>query len=128
MIDRDETYTDEILLHRPPEKPKKPKKSKHKHIYEPCVFESQSMKFDEQHGFINDPKLCIGSYCPLCGKVGSHKLYDDDRWYEEILRPERSFRCYGKKPTEEALREFDPETRTLPFFKLTDYWQKEVEL
>lgn len=128
MVGRDETYTDEILLHRPPEKPKKPKKSKHKHIYEPCVLESQSMKFDERHGFINDPQLSIGSYCPVCGKVGSHKLYDDDRWYEEILRPVGSFLCYGKKPTEEALREFDPETRTLPFFKLTDYWQKEVEL
>ncbi len=128
MIDRDETYTDEILLHRPPEKPKKPKKSKHKHIYEPCVFESQSIKLDEQHGFINDSRLCVGSYCPLCGKVGSRRLSEDARWYKDTSVIKGSFRCFSNEPTEEALRELDPETRTLPFFKLTDYWQKEVEL
>ena len=128
MVDRDEIYTDEILLHRPPEKPKKPKKSKHKHIYEPCVFESQSIKLDEQHGFINDSRLCVGSYCPLCGKVGSRRLSEDARWYKDTSVIKGSFRYFSIEPTEEALREFDPETRTLPFFKLTDYWQKEVEL
>ncbi len=128
MIDRDEIYTDEILLHRPPEKPKKPKKSKHKHIYEPCVLGLTVPKYDKRYGFVDETQLSIGSYCPVCGKIGLYKLYEDDRWYEEILKPAGSFGCYGKQPTEEAQREFNPETRTLPFFKLTDYLQKEVEL
>lgn len=123
MIDRDETYTGEILLHRPSEKPKKPKKSKHKHIYEPCVYQLSVKQgiYDTVKEFAPDIVNTIGSYCPICGKVGTIYLREEP-WYTDIgIVP-------GKSPTERALREFKSETRTLPCFELADLWQKEVEL
>lgn len=121
MIQRDEIYQDEVLLHSPPEKKPKTKKSKHKHIYEPCVFEVENSygRLDQAHGFVTTTELKIGTCCPICGKVGSVCLMDDERWYQN---PRGNLFTYRNVPTEEALKEFDPETRTLPFYHLDYNW------
>lgn len=82
-----------------------PKKSDHKHRFSPCVFEYDGIRFDRTRGFIPSPTASLGSVCSVCGKI-SHTY------------PEG----YSKK-------EFDFETRTLPTFKLDDYWkQKYVKM
>lgn len=126
MIDRDDVYREERLFHKPTEKKKKPKKANHKHHYEYCVFETvkEYGRLDPAHGFMPTTELTIGTYCPICGKIGSDNVCNDERWYKQ-----EAFRHYSHTvPTAECLREFDPQTRTLPFFRIEDFWQKEVQL
>ena len=125
MIERDEVYKDEILLHKKyDQQGKTPKKAKHKHNYIACVFEMNNKwhSLDPVHGFVPKTTLSIGTYCPICGRIGT----DNNPEYRE-----RDPNCRGYREiwTEEAQRQFDPETRTLPMFKIDDYWkQKFVDI
>lgn len=102
-------------------------RSKHKHDYQDCVYEYESIvRFDKIHGFIEGEKKCLGTYCSICGKIG--KKSPPDKWYR---------RQHGRETdwyiridyTEDALRELDAKTRTLPTFFLNDYLgQKFVDL
>ena len=73
MKNVDDIYKDEELLYKPTRKKKKPKKANHKHVYENCVFDIvfEYGVLDPAHGFRD--KICpsIGTYCPICGKIGS---------------------------------------------------------
>ena len=102
MIDRDDVYKEERLFHKPTEKKNTPKKANHKHHYEYCVFEivKGRLRYDPSHGLIPMTELTIGTYCPVCGKIGD-LLFGD---------------------------ELDPQTRTLPSFKIDDCFQKAVQL
>lgn len=122
----DDIYENEELLYKPTKKKKKPKKANHKHVYENCVYD---IVFDPAHGFRDKIYHSIGTYCSICGKIGD--LCDDEnmKWYKKqcgkfgISNPI----CHSEL-TEEAKREFDPATRTLPYFFVSDWFQKEVQL
>ena len=131
MKNVDDIYKDEELLYKPTRKKKKPKKANHKHVYENCVFDIvfEHGVLDPSHGFRD--KICpsIGTYCPICGKIGSLCDSDNERWYEKpghmlgVVNP-----IFHADLTEEGKRELDPATRTLPYFFVADWWQKGVEL
>ena len=111
---------DEETRYRKKSVKRPPKKSTHKHVFKPCVFETKGIVFDKAHGIVKGPnEYKMGSYCEICGKVGPA----DRKWW-----------CVGNSRfllgqyTEEAERQLDPATRTLPTFYLEDYFQKFVIL
>lgn len=109
-------------------KAKPPKKSKHKHVYEPCIFEFYGLRLVEGQGFVYDrPDAKIGAYCPVCGKIGP--VEDWDRWLKREPVDKFPYICSRSVPTEEYARELNPETRTLPSFWVDDpYFPKFVTL
>lgn len=117
-------YEEESVRHKKRSKAKPPKKADHKHLFEPCVLEYKSRRFDKAHGMVCDePDARIDSYCPVCGKIGG--LLDESRWWKW----ERFHSYWKHERTEEAVRELSPETRTLPTFFIEDGWfAKYVEL
>lgn len=89
-------------------------KARHKHEYSPCVFEYDSIRFDDMHGIVPTPAVSIGAYCSVCGKVGSLERSEWMRWV-----PTRKGGTAGRSEyTERAKRELNPSTRTLPTFRL----------
>lgn len=107
-----------------------PTKTKHKHNYTPCVFEYNSLRLDKAQGFKYDvPAWKIGGYCPICGKIGYCKeicdyinpIYTENNWkYMSYLNPVDFYNDKAKK-------EFNPKTRTLPYFFIDNtYLQKYV--
>lgn len=122
----DNTFDDSMVRYRKKSKRRPSAKSKHKHEFQPCVFEYEDIMFDRAHGFINRPEhgFSMGGYCSICGKIGA----TDHIWTSAIpIRPNSSVvHIIG---TKEAKRELDPATRTLPTFFLKDRWfQKYVDL
>lgn len=118
-------YTEEIPRYKKKSKAKPPKKSKHKHMYEPCVIERPVdwyMKEHERSGVI---KAEIGMYCPVCGKAGS--ITDVDRWYQKEPTQSKWITC-RTIPTEECILELDPTTRTLPTFWTDEIFPKFFKL
>ena len=63
----------------------------------------------------------ISAYCPICGKVGNIDL---ERWYVHM----RDLSGCWSEPSEEAKRELDPATRTLPTFRVKNPLVKYVEV
>lgn len=113
MIEGEETMRYKKKSSRRP-----PKKAKHKHVYENCVFCFDTMKrFDRARGMIWGPALSVGTYCPICGKIGD---VFDRQWYDGAAYQ------YPPAWNDRAQQEFDPATRTLPFFHLNSVWQKAV--
>lgn len=101
---------DEPYRHRKKSSMRPPKKTDHKHVYKPCIFEYRSIKLDKVHGFISGPaKYRIGSYCDICGKVGP----GDSRLF------------WQSWDSVEAVRQSNPEVRTLPIFHLDDVFSKD---
>lgn len=114
-------YIEEVPKYKKKSKAKSPKKADHKHIFEPCILEYNFPygKLEEGKGFQPISQTRIDGYCPICGKVGP---IDMERWWKTD-KPLNS-RNFGfqTEPTEEALRELNPETRTLPTFDVGDDW------
>ena len=97
-----------------------PTKAKHKHIYEPCLFEQLELWYYKPHERkSNKTYLKFGSYCPICGKVGET---DHDRWRTTVKKHNGVCSYIERVPTEEAERELNPATRTLPVFYIGDQW------
>lgn len=119
-------YDDKATPYKKKSSKRPPAKAKHKHDFQPCVFEFDFTKLDEAHGFVTEPKACVGSYCTVCGKV--HKSLPGNGWMEWVpIRPGSQFGHY--EYTENTKRELEPGTRTLPTFRLEDYWkQKYIEI
>ena len=89
---------------------KPPAKAKHKHVYEPCLIEQLELWYCKPHERkSNKTMLRFKTYCPICGKVSPQ---DTKRWWTSV-----------KKHTEEAERELNPATRTLPVFYIGDEWR-----
>lgn len=110
---------DEIPKYRKKAKKNTPKKSKHKHTYEPCVFE---YRVDVPWGHDNTRKI-ICSYCSICGKIGA--MLDREKWIDSS----RGICGYFADWSDAAMAEFNEETRTLPYFFLNDYLkQKYVDI
>lgn len=115
---------DDSTRYRKKAKKKTPAKADHRHEFVNCVYEIETIRLDEAHGFVPDSRFSIGTYCPVCGKIGTHS---DEVWQEKELVP-RWRGLYDMKWSERAKTEFDEKTRTLPFFRIHDLFkQKFVE-
>jgi len=107
-------------------KKKSPKKANHKHRFENCVLGYNTIALDKAHGVVPSPELSIGTYCPACGKIGVHT---DSAWRVKKNDPNLPAKAMRQTQwSDEAKREFDPHTRTLPYFWLDDWLQKYTRL
>lgn len=109
---------DEFPRYRKKAKKKTPKKSDHKHVFEYCVINELDNKYAKE-------VYRIGCYCPVCGKIGDcHGDLERDGWlYNAAKLP-----FYRREWSDKALREFDANTRTLPYFEVADFFAKYVKL
>lgn len=113
---------DEVGKYRKKSNKNPPKKSKHKHHYESCVFGYYAKKFTKERGFENQYETSIGTYCPVCGKIGNTYDCDNEKYFVKSSLVHRDF-------TEEGKRELDKNTRTLPYFWIKEGWfVKSVDL
>ena len=119
----DEYYDDIPRYKKKAKKPRTPK-SDHKHIYQNCVFKYGGIQFSNGHGFVKDDRMSIGTYCPICGKIGT--TYDTG-WTRNLTYWPSSSR-WKDMWSEEAMSEFEESTRTLPMFVLGDAFQKKIEI
>lgn len=108
-------HFDDVVRYKKRSKSKPPKKADHKHRYEPCVLEYNFPYGGDLRvrGFEPVRRCRIDGYCPVCGKVGAVSM---ERWYDSP--------GWGYKQTlsDDAKRELDPSTRTLPTFDVGDDW------
>lgn len=117
---------EECLPYKKKSQAKPPKKSKHKHLYEPCVLEFYGFRFSQENGVVYDrPTAVFGRYCPVCGKLGGSEPIEESRWYRRGC----VWKWITHDLTEEGARELNPDTRTLPTFWVDDpYFSKYVEV
>lgn len=116
--------TDEpVVPYRKKREKHPPKKADHKHEFVDCVFEFNPAP--NKYAYYVGRESTIGTYCHICGKVGSLCPSLGCKWrintspYADYISP-----CW----TDDAVREFDPKTRALPAFTLDDYFQKFVTI
>lgn len=115
--------TEEYTPYKKKSKKRTPKKANHKHEFVDCIFTYDRLRLDEAHGFQPQPDEWFGKYCYICGRVGS---FEYDKW---IDLPRGTFSVDRKYCTEEARRELNPQTRTLPTFRVDEVLsQKYVDL
>lgn len=88
-----------------------PKKTYHQHTYKDCVCNIPDVKN------VGEKFLTIWSYCPECGKLRQRP--SEKSW---MIRTSNTIEW-----SKEAEREFDPETRTLPYFDIDDEWQEYIK-
>ena len=115
----------DIPKYRKKSQAKPPKKSKHKHVYEPCLLEVPLEWYAKPHERTGKTLLKFKSYCPVCGKIGD---MDRERWWTHVENHNGMFSYLETVYTEEAERELNPITRTLHVFKVGDYFAKFVEI
>lgn len=120
-----DTY-DEVPKYRKKSTKKTPKKADHKHKYVNCVFGYDGILWDKECGFKTIPVKSIGTYCKICGKVGS---VIDQKWLRETNQWFGD-KEYEQRWSDKARAEFDESTRTLPYFWLDERWgsNKYVEI
>ena len=120
-------FDNEIPRYKKKAKKKSPVKAKHKHEYQSCVYEYDALKMDRAHGFVEKTRRTIGTYCPICGKVGR---FPDSSWFDPMWVAVQLGYSGGDRQcemwSEDALRELDDARRTLPLFRLDDIFQKYV--
>lgn len=117
---------DEVPRYKKKAKKKTAKKANHKHRFENCVLGFNTVALDKAHGFVPYPTISIGAYCPVCGKIGPINI---DDWFEDEYKDRMpTLKVWKKRWNDRAQREFDPCTRTLPYFWLDDQFQKYVKL
>ena len=104
---------------------KPPKKTKHKHIFEPCIIESPVDWHKKPHERSGEKQSEFGGFCPICGKVGPT---DQSRWWTNASKCIKGFRFADCVPTKEGARELNPETRTLRTFWSEDIFAKFVDI
>jgi hypothetical protein len=102
-----------------------PAKAKHKHVYEPCLLDEPCEWYLKPHERSGKRYLRFASYCPICGKTNSG---DHERWWTTIKKHNGVTSYIERVHTEEAERELDPTTRTLPVFKVDEWRQKFVDI
>lgn len=113
---------EDIPKYRKKSQKKPPKKANHKHEWSNCVYETDSMNYSIEKGFFRTTELTIGKYCPICGKIGEIS----DRNYR--INTSQYSHFFHYEWSKEAIREFDPATRTLPFFRIDQFKDKFVEM
>lgn len=115
---------DDVPRYKKKAKRKTRPKANHKHEFVNCVFEYNEIELDQAHGFVQKPELSIGMYCPVCGKIGTmiDRAYTNDI---NFWPSKQDFRT--KFWNDDARREFDENTRTLPFFRIDKFFAKYIE-
>lgn len=116
----DKPIEEEVPKYRKKAQKKSFKKANHKHEWTNCVYETDTIKYSREKGFEKDTEFTIGKYCPICGKIGATRDYDylnNTSKYPKFVHYEWS---------EKALKEFDPKTRTLPYFRIDQFKDKFV--
>ena len=95
------------------------KRADHKHVYENCVFGWPKLHYEAERGLLYGPDIeySVGTYCPVCGKIGDIRNIS---WTDVSKRDGRGFLGYSREWSGAALREFDEQTRTLPYFFLSE--------
>ena len=99
--------------YRKKKKKHRPKKSDHPHQWDDCVYGIS---------FCGNFELSVGTYCPICGKVGVPTYYT--KWKEQVKTGHGMYSEW----TKEAEKEFNPKTRTLPYFDIDLFVTKFVDL
>ena len=112
---------EDIPKYRKKSQKKPPKKADHKHEWANCVYETDTFGYSKEKGFYKTTELTVGKYCPICGKIGA--VIDQDYRINTSEFP----KFYCLEWSEKALKEFDPKTRTLPFFRIDQFKDKFVE-
>lgn len=118
------TNQDDIPKYKKKSENKPPTKSKHKHDYQDCLFEwdNPNGRFTRESGWITQHEIFGGSYCKICGKIKHTASFE---WHNIV----HEFHGYCSRLSERAKQEINPETRTLPLFKLDDFWnQKYIDI
>ena len=113
---------EDIPKYRKKSQKKPPKKANHKHEWANCVYNTVTCGYSREKGFYKTTELSVGTYCPICGKIGN---IADQKYRENICTIPK---FYQMAWTKEAQKEFDPATRTLPFFKIDQFKDKFVEM
>ena len=117
MADNFVDIDDTVTKYKKPAKRVHHKKSDHTHRYDFCVYEYDFPA--SVPGRVTTRELSIGTYCPLCGKVGA-RFTRDAKYAQHTNRAKNHF-YLGYEWNEEALKQFNVSTRTLPCFFL-DHW------
>jgi hypothetical protein len=120
-----ESINNDIPKYKKKSQRKPPKKSKHKHIYEPCLLEIPLEWYAHPHERSGKTCMKFGSYCPVCGKIGD---MDRERWWIKVERDNGVFKYLETVYSKEAERELNPSTRTIPCLKVEDRFAKFVEI
>ena len=110
-------YFEETMPYKKKSKHRAPAKANHKHDFQPCIFEYEGIQFDSAHGVVPKEKEMFGDYCVICGKI-AHR--SGSQWMERVPTSKRG--VYSLEYTDEAKKELDRSTRTLPTFWLDDIW------
>lgn len=113
---------EEIPKYKKKARKKPPKKANHKHEWASCVYQTDSVAYSREKGFYKTAELTIGKYCPICGKIGV--IGDQDYRINTSQIP----KFFHMEWSEKALKEFNPATRTLPFFRINQFRDKFVEM
>lgn len=106
-------FVENKLRHKKKSQTRPPRKSDHQHHWEQCVIEFERRSFSKERGYVAVPDCGFGAYCPVCGKLNLGKV-DHYRWWR---RPDP----YHCTLSDEAQRELNPSTRTLPTFHVDDW-------
>ena len=126
-IARTEAYDiDETPKHKKKAKKKKVEKCNHKHQWANCVYDVKNI-------WDNTYQISIGTYCPVCGKIGK---YFDDSWVDKITNQHKYKYVNSLIPikydkyewNKNAIKEFNITTRTLPHFYIDNAFDKYVNI
>lgn len=120
-----ELCDEEMMRYRKKSRTKPPRKATHKHLNEQCILEYPANWFMKEHEQGIKMTTSFSGYCPICGKVGEA---DIERWYVHRRGFGNAHSFVWNEPTAEAERELDPDTRTLPTFRVKDPFVKFVEV
>lgn len=104
---------------------KPPAKAKHKHVYEPCIIEAPLEWYAHPHERSGKTRLTFRTYCPDCGKIGPN---EHGRWLTTVKKHNGLTSYLESVYTEEAERELNPITRTLPVFRADTPWPKSIDI
>lgn len=110
-FDFDEEYI--TTPYKKKKRKRKPRKADHPHQWAECVYGIS---------FAGNFELSIGTYCPICGKVGVPTYYT--KWKDHF----RTEHGVYSEWSEEAEKEFNPSTRTLPYFEIDLFVTKSLDL
>ena len=119
-------YNDDEVRYKKKSNSRPPKKANHKHLCEPCIISYPNEWWAKEHLRTDKTHDVIGIYCPICGKIG--ELKDRARWYMKDTVFVGNVQFTENVLTEEGKKEMNPETRTLPTFKVKDPFDKFVVL
>lgn len=112
----------DVPRYRKKSKKKGEPKADHKHLYAACVFAYYGIHLERNKGFVQDDYLSysIGTCCSVCHRVGTKF---NREWMRKInYWPTKE--NWHEQWTDAALREINPDTRTLPIYFLEGEWPK----